>query len=84
MTKAAKGRPRAESFMRPEEYRATISELGLNTVTAAKFLCIGRSTSFRYASGHQSIPFAVAELLRLMKRLKIRPTFPPDRPRRRA
>ena len=78
----SKGRPFALSFMTPEEYCATIAELGLNKTTAAEFLCIGKATSFRYASGY-AIPFPVAELLRLMKRLKLRPGFPPDRPRRR-
>jgi hypothetical protein len=75
-------RPPAESFMQPEEFCAVIASLGMDKATAAEFLCIGRATSFRYAAGCAAIPFAVAELLKIMLKLGIRPSFPPDRPRR--
>jgi hypothetical protein len=77
-----RARPPSESFMQPEEFCAAIASLGLDKVTAGEFLCIGRATSFRYAGGYSAIPFAVAELLKIMLKLGIRPSFPADRPRR--
>jgi hypothetical protein len=61
------GRPVANSFMSVDEYRDIIATLGLTAETAAEFLRIDRATSFRYAGGHGSIPYATAELLRILR-----------------
>jgi hypothetical protein len=61
------GRTVARSFMSVDEYRDIVATLGLTVETAADFLRIDRATSFRYAGGYQSIPYATAELLRVLR-----------------
>lgn len=58
--------------MTPSEFREAIASLDLDQTEAAKFLKVGRRTAVRWAVNGR-IPFAVGALLRLMKRLGIRP-----------
>lgn len=54
------------------EYRAALASLGLSQVGAAKLLRVGDRTSRRWAAGDE-IPAAVAYLLRLMVKHKVKP-----------
>jgi hypothetical protein len=58
--------------MTGEQYSEAIEALGLNQITAAKFLDVVRRTSNGYANG-QRIPRAVQLLLQLMIKHKIKP-----------
>lgn len=58
--------------MTGEQYAEAIEALGLNQITAAKFLNVVRRTSNGYANG-QRIPRAVQLLLNLMIKYKIEP-----------
>lgn len=68
------GKPRkTNGAMTGEQYAEAIEALGLNQITAAKFLNVVRRTSNGYANG-QRIPRAVQLLLNLMIEYKIKPT----------
>jgi hypothetical protein len=58
--------------MSAKEYSAAIKRLGFSQVKAAKWLGIGIRTSHSYANG-ELIPEAVAMLLRLCVKLKLKP-----------
>lgn len=58
--------------MTPDEYRRKIELLGLSQVQAGKFLTDNPRTSRGWALGEHRIPKAVAMLLRLMVRLKLK------------
>jgi hypothetical protein len=59
--------------MTKDQYRDAIGRLGLNQVSAAKFLGISIRTSHGYANG-ETIPRAIELLLRLMLREGIKPS----------
>lgn len=59
--------------MTPNQYRAAISALGLSQAGAAAFLGVSLRTSQGWALDEHPIPEAVAKLLRLMIRLKVKP-----------
>lgn len=58
--------------MTPNQYRTALERLGLTQQSAAALLGVSLRTSHEYANGGY-IPVAVAKLLRLMIRLKIKP-----------
>jgi hypothetical protein len=58
--------------MTSTQYRAALDRLDLTQGEAAEFLGINIRTSSNYATG-KPIPLAVAKLLRLMVRLKLKP-----------
>ena len=60
--------------MTADEYEIALEQLGIETQTeAAKFLGISRRTANSYANGTARVPEAVAKLLQLMVRRKIKP-----------
>lgn len=59
--------------MTQTQYREAIAKLGLSQRGAAAFLGVDERSSRRWAAGDAAIPEAVAKLLRLMIRLKIKP-----------
>lgn len=59
--------------MTPKQYADAIEKLGLSQRGAARFLGVNERTSRRWIAGDAAVPEAVAKLLRLMIRLKIRP-----------
>ena len=67
---ASRGRVRImtknDGSMSANDYRKAIAELGLNQVTAGRFLGVDPRTSRRYALGEVKIPEPTAMLLRLM------------------
>lgn len=56
------------------QYRDAIAALGLNQITAAKFLGVDDRTSRRWSSGDTAVPAAVSMLLHLMIDLGINPS----------
>lgn len=58
--------------MTPADYRKTIDQLGLSQRKAGRFLGVDERTSRRWAN-EGPIPVAVALLLRLMVRFKLKP-----------
>jgi hypothetical protein len=58
--------------MTPTQYRAALARLGLTQGEAAEWLDIAIRTSHGYANG-DPIPKAIAKLLRLCVRLKLKP-----------
>lgn len=59
--------------MTSNQYRAALDALGLTQGGAAKFLGISLKTAHNYANGG-AIPEPAAKLLRLMVRLKLKPS----------
>lgn len=59
--------------MTRNQYRAALAALGLSQAGAAEFLGISIRSSHGYANG-EPIPEPTAKLLRLMLRLKIKPS----------
>jgi len=59
--------------MTPADYRKTIDQLGLSQRGAGRFLGVDERTSRRWVSGEAAIPVAVALLLRLMVKFKLKP-----------
>ena len=59
--------------MNAKQYREAIAELGLNQVSAARFLHINPRTSRRLASGESKVPYLISLVLRLMKVFDIKP-----------
>jgi hypothetical protein len=60
--------------MTANQYASAIEKLGLNQVTASRFLGISIRTSHGYANGETPVPEAIGKLLRLMIRLELNPT----------
>lgn len=58
--------------MTSNQYRAALAALDLTQAGAAEFLGISIRSSHGYANG-EPIPEAIAKLLRLMVKLKIKP-----------
>ena len=58
--------------MTDQQYRTALQRLGLTQERAANFLDISLRTSHGYANG-APVPEAIAKLLRLMIRLKLKP-----------
>lgn len=59
--------------MTPNQYRKALEALKLSQVRAGAFLGISSRTSQGYALGEYPVPEAIAKLLRLMVRLKLKP-----------
>lgn len=59
--------------MTANQYRAALDALGLTQGAAAKFLGVSLKTAHNYAN-EGTIPEAAAKLLRLMVRLKLKPS----------
>ena len=59
--------------MTPAEFSEAIEALNLNQTTAGYWLNVDRRTIHNYASGHQTVPTAMAMLLRTMLKLKLKP-----------
>jgi hypothetical protein len=59
--------------MTSDEYRAALDKLGISQLAAGRLFAVGARTSRRWALDEARIPAAVAMLLRLMlkKRLKL-------------
>jgi hypothetical protein len=59
--------------MTSDEYRAALDKLGISQLAAGKLFAVGARTSRRWALDEARVPLAVAMLLRLMlkKRLKL-------------
>jgi hypothetical protein len=59
--------------MKSDEYRAALDKLGISQLAAGRLFAVGARTSRRWALDEARIPAAVAMLLRLMvkKRLKL-------------
>jgi len=60
---------RTNRTMSPRDYDRTITALGLNQSSAARFLGVSQRTSARYISGEAEVPPAAVMLLRLMAQL---------------
>lgn len=59
--------------MKPKEYLAAIEKLGLTQAKAGEFVGFTARQSRRWISGDYPVPAAVAMLLRLMLKHKVRP-----------
>ena len=59
--------------MTPKQYEEAIDRLGLSQRKAGPFLGVNERTSRKWVAGESRIPDAVAKLLRLMVRLKLKP-----------
>jgi hypothetical protein len=59
--------------MTPKQYRAAIAAVGLSQRKAGPFLGVQERASRSWALGESPVPGAVAKLLRLMVRLKLKP-----------
>ena len=59
--------------MTANQYRAAIKSLGLSQERAGRFLGVSLRASQAWALGENPVPVAVAKLLRLMVRLKLKP-----------
>jgi len=59
--------------MTPKQYADAIALLGLSQIAAGRFLGIDPRQSRRWIAGDARVPEAVAKLLRLMIRLKLKP-----------
>jgi transcriptional regulator with XRE-family HTH domain len=59
--------------MTAKQYRDAIRALGLSQAGAAQFFKVDDRTARRWALGESEIPEAVAMLLRLMIRLRLKP-----------
>jgi len=61
------------SHMTANQYRKAIEALGMSQQAAADFLGVSLRTSQGYALDEYPVPEAIAKLLRLMVRLKLKP-----------
>lgn len=59
--------------MTPKQYKDAIKTLGLSQERAGEFFGVAPRTSQGYALGEYPVPEAIAKLLRLMVRLKLKP-----------
>jgi hypothetical protein len=59
--------------MTPTDYRKALTALGLTQAGAADFLGVSLRTSQGWALGDHRVPVAVAKLLALMIKLKLKP-----------
>lgn len=61
-------------IMTPKQYAEAIARLGLSQRSAGKFLGYDERTSRRWIANDAGIPEAVSMLLRLMLKLKLKPS----------
>jgi len=60
--------------MTPQEYFNAITDIGMTQVGAARFFGIDGRTSRKWVAGTNTVPLAVAMLLRVMLRYSLSPT----------
>jgi len=60
-------------LMTPKQLQHAIDQLDLSQRRAARFLGVDERTMRKWIAGNARIPEAVAKLLRLMIRLKLKP-----------
>jgi hypothetical protein len=59
--------------MKGREFKRALRQVGLTVYSAAPFLGLSLSTTYRIARGEYEAPLSAAKLLRLMIRLGVKP-----------